>query len=176
MRSFVAIPLPNDTRDRLLDLQRHLRVGRAVDYDNLHVTLAFLDDQPEEGLEALHDELETLRLPSFDLTISGVGCYGGDSPRLVYAEIDPTPQLLDLQRAVAKAARRVGIVLARSRFHPHVTLARLKPQDAPGVVPFLQAHAGFRHDVGTLHSFALFQSILKPQGAEYHALAYYPLI
>ena len=51
MRCFLSLDLPDRCRDPLLSMIGGLRVGRAVPWDNLHITLSFLDDQPEEALE-----------------------------------------------------------------------------------------------------------------------------
>ena len=173
MRSFLAIALSPQTRSVLTGLQRNLRAGRLVEPDNLHVTLAFLDDQPEATLEALHEELSLLQSPAFDLNLRGVGCFGGDAPRLIYADVEVTDALLALHRAVAKAIRRAGITLKKRKFHPHVTLARLRPHDAPAVAPFLSAEAAFAHDAGSVTHFAMYESVLRPEGPTYHLLAEY---
>lgn len=175
MRSFLAIALSPQTRSVLTGLQRNLRAGRLVEPDNLHVTLAFLDDQPEAALEALHDELLLLQASAFDLNLRGVGCFGGDAPRVVYADVERSEALLALHRAVTSAVRRAGIMLKKRKFHPHVTLARLKPHDAPAVVPFLSTEAGFAHEAGPVVSFTLYESVLRPEGPSYHPLAIYDL-
>ncbi|MBO9450393.1 RNA 2',3'-cyclic phosphodiesterase [Tropicibacter sp. R16_0] len=176
MRSFLAIALSPQTRSVLTGLQRNLRAGRLVDPDNLHVTLAFLDDQPEDALGALHEELSLFRVPSFPLTLRGVGCFGGELPRLVYADVEMSDNLMALNREVSKAVRRAGITLKRRKFHPHVTLARLKPHNAPAVAPFLSSEATFHHDAGPVTSFVLYESILRPEGPTYHPLAEYDLV
>ena len=57
MRSFIAISPSDDVKAAFAPLQRALPVGRPVPSDNMHLTLAFLDDQTEETLEELHEEL-----------------------------------------------------------------------------------------------------------------------
>ena len=46
MRAFLALDLPQETRDALIRVQADLPVGRPVPCENLHLTLAFLDEQP----------------------------------------------------------------------------------------------------------------------------------
>ena len=53
MRAFVAIPVPEDIRDRLAALQADLPVGRLADPETFHITLAFLGEEPVERIEAL---------------------------------------------------------------------------------------------------------------------------
>lgn len=175
MRSFLALPLAAQTRSVLTALQRSLRTGRLVEPQNLHVTLAFLDDQPEANLEALHEELSLIRASAFDLNLRGVGCFGGEAPRLVFADVELSDGLRALHRDVSKAIRRAGITLKKRKFHPHVTLARLRPHDALTVTPFLSAEAAFTYDAGLVTSFAMYESVLRPEGPMYHLLAEYDL-
>lgn len=179
MRAFVGIPLGPATVAALLRVQARLPVGRPVPEDNLHLTLAFLDEQPEAALEALHVEMEALRHPGFDLRFSGYDSFGGDRPRLVYAAVAPDPALAGLHRAVLRAARAAGIVLAERRFRPHVTLARfgagLRGDGVARLAGFL-AHAP---DVpipdSPARAVTLWQSTLRPDGARHDPLAHYPL-
>lgn len=177
MRSFLAIPLPDDVRDALQRVQNMLPVGRPVARGNLHLTLAFLGDQPEDRLEELHFELEGRRHAPIDLSFSGLGCFGREKPRLVFADVAPAPALLSLARDVLNAARRVGMVPDKGRYHPHVTLARLGQggADAGPLFRFLEMHGGMDLPCFRADSFTLFRSDLHPKGARYLELANYPL-
>lgn len=175
MRAFVAIPVPDAVAVSLAVLQARLPCGRRVPRENLHLTLAFLDDQPEPALEELHGELEDLRAAGFDLTLAGLGVFGGDRPRALYADVVPNPALADLQRAITGAVRRAGMQSPRRRFHPHVTLARFRAGDAAGLAEFIAEHGttslpGFRAT-----DFCLYRSTLRPDGAVHDMLARYDL-
>ena len=135
MRCFLALPLTDVARSAMTGVQAGLRVGKPVPARNLHVTLAFLDEQNDDALEALHEELCQIRVTVFDLTYQGVGCFGGNTPRVVYADVVRNDTLDHLNRAIQSAIRRAGIILKHRKFHPHVTLARLKPFDAEGLAP-----------------------------------------
>ncbi|MBS0126141.1 RNA 2',3'-cyclic phosphodiesterase [Thetidibacter halocola] len=176
MRAFIALPLPDSSLPALVPLQRQLRVGRPVPPENLHLTLVFLDEQSDEALEALHGELLRLRVPAFPVTLRGLSTMGGDPPRILAAEADASPPLVALHKAVTGAARRAGLVLPARRFRPHVTLTRLGRGDSTARSPALAGLAGFHHETAPLTAFALYESILRPSGAEYEALAVYPLI
>ncbi|WP_372887905.1 RNA 2',3'-cyclic phosphodiesterase, partial [Shimia sp.] len=126
MRAFLAIDLPEDLRAQVAALQAGLRAGRPVPEENLHLTLAFLDDQPQAMLVALHEALNALDCPGFDLELAGLDLFGGKRPRLLYLRVKPAPALLALHRSLKEAARRVGMDLPRTRFRPHVTLARFR--------------------------------------------------
>lgn len=180
MRAFLAIDLPAPIVEAIGQLVDAVPVGRPVPPDNLHLTLAFLDEQDEVILSELHSELETLHPEPFDLELSGLGCFGGRSPKVLYVRAVADPALFDLHRRVIGAARRVGIVLPRERFRPHVTLARfgrgLDPVGASRLQDFIAARAGFSVPPVPVAAFSLFRSTLRHDGAVHEELARYDLV
>lgn len=105
IRSFIALPLPNEARAQLSVVQQMLPLTKRVLPENFHVTLAFLGDQPEPVLEGVHDALSAIQAEPFTLAVSGLALFGGTKPRLVHAEISPNPALDQLQASVSRCAR-----------------------------------------------------------------------
>lgn len=173
MRAFVAIVLPGALLDAVAALQDGLP-GRLVPEENLHLTLAFLGDVEEDGLQAVHEALSGLRLDAPLLKLTALDVFEGRKPQLAFAAVARTAALEAAQRAVAQAVRGAGIDLRRERFRPHVTLTRFGRQMSPrdevrlaerlGPVPPLEARAT---------GFALCRSELRPEGPRYAVLAYY---
>lgn len=178
-RAFVALALPAEVRDALEEVQAGLRHGRLVPAENMHVTLAFLDDQPEDRLEALHEALSEVDLPAPELRITGLEAYGGRRPRLIFAALEKSKPLRELRAAVHRAARCASIELPRERFRPHITLARLPRHLSEAALPelaaYLDASAGFRPPTFLPQHLGLYASHLTPEGPLYHPLAHYPL-
>lgn len=178
MRAFVGLILPDAALDALERVQGALSVGRQVPEENMHLTLAFLDDQPEATLHALHQALSDIPALPVPLMFQGLETYGGRHPRGLAAAAQKTPELSALRDKVRQACRLAEIDLPRERFRPHVTLARfprhLEAGQEQKIARFLAGAAGFRLDCLTA-SMALFQSTLSPDGARYDVLAEYPL-
>lgn len=180
MRSFVALPISQpDLADELYVTGQSLRLGRVVAQDNLHLTLAFLDDQPEAKLRELHEGLMDVSAPPLQLTFTGLDIFGGSRPRLAYAAVRPDSNLVALRDEIRNVARLAGINLNRERFVPHVTLVRFSRNDFPQGLQNL-AHnlaAASSRALPSLHveEFVLFQSRLFPDGPRYDRLAAYPL-
>ncbi|MEM6481288.1 MAG: RNA 2',3'-cyclic phosphodiesterase [Pseudomonadota bacterium] len=178
MRAFVAIELCNAARSSLLTLQEDLDQGRVVPEENLHLTLAFLDDQPQSVLEVLHEVLSDIRMPAFEMSFSGVAARGGRTPALIWAEVEKSVRLQRLHDGVRAAAHQAGIELPRRRFRPHVTLARISRTarvDQGRLTAWLARHGTFRAGPFETRSFGLYRSQLGPGGAIYENLAQYPL-
>ena len=92
-------------------------------------------------------------------------------PRVIAALAEATDWLKNLQSSCVKAARKSGIELDRRRFVPHVTLARMNggKRNTSGLPPlFFETQITFKEVV-------LYESILHPEGSEYHMLEVFDL-
>lgn len=179
MRIFVAITLPEWVQNALGDVQDALPFGRAVALDNLHLTLAFLGEQPEALVADLHHRLLDVNAAAFAMRFDGIEVMGGRVPAVLVARVKPDPALRDLQRRVRTAVHLAGLTLGRARFRPHVTLARfarrIAPDDIDRLRRFLTVAGDLRLDPVAVDSFVLFASTLRPDGPLYDELARYPL-
>ncbi|MEM7644822.1 MAG: RNA 2',3'-cyclic phosphodiesterase [Pseudomonadota bacterium] len=178
MRAFVGLPVPEPWIAPLIRAQGAVPGGRKVDAEDLHLTLAFLDDQPEARLEALHEGLEARPLPAATLRPLAFALLGSTRPRAVVLDLAPDPALTALRDGVRRAAQAAGIPLARERFRPHVTLLRFSssaPPDA-GRLPAALTRLGPPEMAPQMASgVTLWSSTLTPDGPLYEPLATYPL-
>lgn len=178
MRAFIGLPLPVDLADRLEQIAAGLRFGRAVPAENMHITLAFLDDQPEEVLEELHETLGAMMLKAPNIAIDGLDLFGGDKPRLLFASVPLNDALGELRRKVRQAARQAGITLSHERFRPHISLRRfnrLAIGERQELEHLLAHEGGMTWPVFRPVEMALVGSTLTASGAQYETLASYPL-
>lgn len=178
MRAFVAIPVPDDLTDRLEDIAAGVRFGRAVPCENMHVTLAFLGDQPEPVLAELHEELSVITPRAPRLSVAGLDLFGGDKPRLLFAALAHDDALDDLRKKVRQAARSVGIILSHERFRPHISLRRfhrLGPGQRIELDRLMATKGAFTWPEFCPGTFDMVESTLTRDSAQYHTLARYPL-
>lgn len=180
MRAFVAIDLPPAVKDALEALQGALTVGRPVLPENLHLTLAFLGEQPDDLLEEAHFGFEALQAPAFELQLVGLDTFGNREPSALVVGTAENEALARLHKKVRGTLRSAGMVLERQRFRPHVTLTRfrrgLSPMNLERLRAFLAANAHFRLGPFPVDGFSLFKSTLRPEGPVYDELARYRLI
>jgi len=179
MRAFIALDLPDPVKDVLSDLQDDLPVGKPSPPENLHVTLAFLGEQPTEVIEDIHAALCDLSAPGFEMNLAGTDTFGGNDPKVVFASVKSNPGLDHLHRKIRAVLHGAGLMLDRQRFRPHVTLARFRRRPtAPEMERlrgWLLAHSDFRTEPFPVADITLYQSTLSRSGAIHDELARYPL-
>lgn len=159
MRLFYALWPDDTTRAELMRVQT-LMHGRITRYEDLHITLAFLGQQPVTLLPALKEILAALPKTAMTLTLDRIGYF--TKKRIAWAGMHSPPDaLFALQRELAQTLVQKAVPFDnRTDFKPHVTLAR----DAalpPDIV--------FAPITWQANQVTLVQS--RPNGGGYHVLA-----
>ncbi|MGE5503729.1 MAG: RNA 2',3'-cyclic phosphodiesterase [Actinomycetota bacterium] len=175
IRLFVGLALPAELAGRLETMEAGIPGARWVEARNLHITLRFIGEVEEGVAHDIHDALAELVAPAFDVEIRGVGLFGGRAPHALYAGVERSDALVRLRDKVESAVVRTGQPPEPRKFTPHVTLARLKNAPAPRLQAFLSAHGLLHAAPWRADDFTLFRSHLGRTGAEYEAVARYPL-
>lgn len=179
IRSFIGLPLPDHAVQPLESLQGGLPGARAVPAENMHLTLAFLDDQPEAILRALAADLDEIGSPPIEIRLSGLVLLGGKKPGAIAVGADGGERLAVFQARVARAVRQAGIDLERRRFRPHVTIFRLpktvESAEATRIQAWISRTAPFEPITFLADRMALYRSILTKAGAIHDVLEEYPL-
>ena len=121
MRLFVGLRPSDEFRARLSVLQsRLLDAGVAARYlepSNLHLTLAFIGEWPEN----ISGILPSVERP-FTLTLSHVGLF--PEAKVIWAGVQPSDALNRLARRVRKNLTASSVPFDPKPFVPHITLAR----------------------------------------------------
>ena len=178
MRLFAAMDIPDEVRSSLAAFAAKLRPAcrnaRWARIEGLHVTLKFIGEASPEKADAIKTALASIpSRPPISLNFRGLGFFPDERrPRVLWAGVKSGSDLAALAAAVETALGPLDIPREERAFSPHLTLARL---DAPRVLEALQdavKKAG-RLEFGraTAKEFHLYQSVLKPGGAEYTRLA-----
>lgn len=180
IRAFVGIALPGPVVGALSAVQAGLPAGKPVAPENFHITVAFLGENPEPLLEDIHLALENIRAHASELSLSGVGLLGNRRPRVFYAGVRPEPRLSQLHAKVLQVARGTGLCIPRTRYNPHVTLARFNSGLTGELAQEMRDFAAWRMNftAGPFHisEFLLIRSMLGRTGPVYEPLATYRLV
>ncbi|MGR3468150.1 MAG: RNA 2',3'-cyclic phosphodiesterase [Shimia sp.] len=170
-RAFIGLPCPEPWIAPLTRLRDQIRAGHAVPEEDLHLTLAFLDDQPEAVLEAVAEELSVLRAPAPILTAQGPGAFGAPARTLIL-DVARSDALGALRDAVHRACRVAGITLPRARFRPHITLRRFGRAGLPDPAALTRVmETPLTLPPTEAEEIVLWASTLTPDGPVYDPLA-----
>lgn len=187
-RCFVAMAVAEATRNELALLQRSLsdlprsaaRRLRPVKPANMHVTIKFLGDTPDEQIPeviaALAEVSARARVPG--AVVEGTGAFPSPArPRVVFAALGSgRDAVTTLCVGVEDALAPLGITPAGREPTPHVTLARVEAAKPHGpLTRWLEETPPRCFGPVSDHALILFESQLTPAGAVYHLLAELPL-
>jgi 2'-5' RNA ligase len=177
IRLFVALVLPETVKDRLALLAGGVPGAKWVDRENMHLTLRFIGEVPEDRIADIHHGLSRIRHEPFDAALSGIGYFKqGRSPTVLWVGLDRNDALLQLHDKIEQALQREGLDPDGRKYSPHITLARLQRAPEARVASYVAEHNLFRAPPFRAESFTLFSSFLSSSGAIYTPEAEYPLI
>jgi 2'-5' RNA ligase len=186
LRLFVALDPPAPLRRQLAALAAELRraAGNAaerlrwVEPGNLHLTLQFLGNAPDERLGDVQAAVSAAAAAARPLSLSVRGAGAFPSPRRarvvwagLHGDLAPLQALVgDLQARLAP----LGFPPEERPFSPHLTLARAR-DGASGLAGALAALAGREAGTWRAGELTLFRSHLSPSGPRYEPLLRAPL-
>ena len=165
-RLFVAIDFPQSVRWVLVDLDPQIRGVRWIAAEQMHFTLGFFGEVPEDAEAKFRVKLSAIHFGAFFLPLAGVGTFPPKGPpKIIWIGIGRGhPHLFQLHKRVTDAALAVGLEPDLRPFHPHITLARCRDVYPQSMRKFLQTNVDL--DAGMVHveSFHLYSSQLTPAG------------
>ena len=185
MRLFFCVPLPQEAKDRaaraLCQARRTAGDGPVswTKPEQMHLTLAFLGEQPVEAMERLEAAAAPCgALKAFEASLEGAGAF--PSPRrahVLWLGIQQgSSELSALAARLCSGLRAAGFELEDRPFRPHFTVARVKrggERDAERALRAIEPGEVARFHVGRL---LLMKSELSPKGARHEEMRAFPLL
>jgi 2'-5' RNA ligase len=180
MRAFLAFDISNDVIGRLTNLQQDLKSTKAdvglVSKDNLHFTVKFLGEVPDETVQEVDRRIRGLDLSAFDVSMNGIGVFPDiRSPKVVWAGVTATDEAIMTKTAQAILVALEGIGKSEDRgFRAHVTIGRVRSaRNLEGVVEFVRNNKDHPFGVTRVDKVKLKSSVLTPNGPIYRDIREY---
>jgi len=174
-RLFTAIEVPKEIGTMLSMLRGGVHGARWITPENYHITLRFIGDVDERTANEVAGMLDFVERPAFNVSLTGLDQFGGKKPRAIFAAVQQSPALIELQAELERMMQRIGLPAEGRRFTPHVTLARLRDASVIEVADYLATRGGFRPMSFPVNRFVLFSSRASQGGGPYIVEADYPL-
>ncbi len=181
-RLFIAINLDDILKKQLSiileDFKREELSVKWVEAHNLHVTLKFLGDTPEEKIINIKKALREIHYQPFSLKLKDPGCFPNiKHPRVVWLGIsEGKDDLLKLNMEVENALEKQGFPKESKDFKCHITLGRVKKfKKIYSIEKFLNKIELEDFAKQRIEHIALMKSTLYPTGPVYEILEQYLL-
>lgn len=174
-RLFTGFEVPPEMAAILSAVRGGLTGARWITPDHYHITLRFFGDIDGATARDIDATLLLVNKPAIRLTVAGLRVFGNDRPRALVAEIETTPELLELQAEQERLVRRLGLAPETRKYAPHITLARLRDVSAFQVAGFVSSIGPLPKSSFIAHHFVMFSSRDSVGGGPYLVEADYPL-
>ncbi len=162
MRLFVAVPIPVELRNKLGEKSKELTQDgiKLVDPKNMHTTLRFLGEVPDEN--EIIEKLRRVKFEKISCTMKGIGAFPNQNhAKVIWAGLESKEKLENL-------AAKVNVALegfpGDERFSAHITIARVRKKI--DLKNFIENNCG-EFGKFEVDRFELIKSTLLPQGPEY---------
>jgi 2'-5' RNA ligase len=179
VRCFVAVEIPEPIQELLkpvqTHLQSHIRKASWTKPGNFHLTLKFLGDVCPETIDVVSEAIQRVAgaHPPFSIEFGGIGAFPNLArPRVIWVGVkEGASTVSELAKTVNLELGHLGFP-ADDRFHPHLTLARLRA--ATNLEPLkniLRKYNTINDAAMSVNEITLMQSQLHPSGAVYTSLS-----
>ncbi len=174
-RLFAAIKVnpDNDLSGIYEDLRSSLRNEKIkwVDEKNIHITLKFFGETPENQIDLICETLEDIAYnhQPLHLKLQNIGIFGSKyNPRVIWLGMEKNPAIESFAGDVIQNLDKAGFPHDGQNFRAHLTVGRIK---------FINDKRNFQQAINRFKDvfiqsvqvgeFVLYESILRSSGPEY---------
>jgi len=145
-RLFISVNCDNKVKNHLLPVQEKIKAqsvkGSFTRPENLHLTLVFLGETPEDKIPLISSVIDTALNPPvapFSLLFSTVGCFKHSNKELWWIGTEHNDMRLDIlktiRQRIAENLLSNGANFDNRSFNPHITLGREIKHTSPIIIP-----------------------------------------
>lgn len=173
-RMFFAINLSQECRERIFEIIEELKnYSQPIKWEQLeklHITTLFLGDVHESIISKICETAQPnlSQIERTEISFNQVGVFPNlKSPRVLWIGIKKNEIVESIAEAVTSIAREIGIDVDERKFHPHVTLGRVKGQVSNDFISKLKI-IKFTSFTDSIESVELMKSELDRFGSKYY--------
>ena len=178
MRNFIAVELTEELKKKIEEVQISLKKINAnvgwVKPGNVHATLKFLGEIPEDKIEKVFEATKKALegIKGFKLSLKDLGCFPNfRRPRVIWIGVEKGKEELALmQKKIEAEMERIGFPKEDREFSPHLTIGRVKsPQNIEKLSELIKI-TNFQTEEIEVKEVVVMKSQLHPAGAIYTPL------
>ncbi len=173
MRLFIAIEIPEDIKDYLVQIQNEIGHDsakiRIVNKKQMHLTLKFLGEVQPDKVISIKEGLKEISFEPFAFHLDSIGLFPNENYiRIVWVGIKPEDKVLELQKTIDEKLSK--LFKKEKDFKPHLTLGRVKYVEDK--IKFAQNLRKIKIESKKIdvNDFKLIKSTLTPEGPVYEPI------
>lgn len=183
MRTFIAIELPEEIKKEIERVQAPLKKTDAyvswVKPGNIHVTLKFLGEVPEDKIDEVFSGTEQAvkGTKRFTMSLKGMGTFPDiKRPRVIWIGAGSgETELSQMAKRIEGEMEKIGFPKEKRGFSAHFTIGRVKsPKNIEKLMEMVKS-SDFQTEDIVVNQVVVMRSQLHPAGAIYTPLKKIPL-
>ncbi len=178
LRLFVGIKIPKNIVSHINLLRGGLKNARWTRDEDLHITMRFIGDVPENMGEYVHEAMSRIDTPVFEIGLKEIGFFTRNKkqPKTIWTGVNDSELLTRLHDKLDNSFIRAGFEPYKHKYHPHCTIAKLKEGAYPeDVYEYVAQNNLFKSEMFKVEELTLYSSHRYDDGATYEVLGEYPL-
>jgi len=169
MRLFIAFDVGSEAKKELQKTQEKLSLEGLKLVKDFHLTLKFLGDVRDENLDSIKEKLQKIKFESFEASLGSMGAFPSENHiKVIWVGAEPEEKIREVQQMVEDSLKE--FFPRDNRFHPHITLARVKQVKDRQKLKELIAGIEVNKISFPVLSIKLVKSTLKPEGPAYEVI------
>ena len=179
-RLFISLDFPEEVLDKIISIRDEIYPDALLKWESknkLHLTLKFLGDVEYEKTDSIIKIIEeTIKInKNFNLKFKNFGLYfRNNRPRILWLGFSGNQSLFKIVDNLENKLKNIGFPKEKRRFHPHLTLLRLKGRENLDKI-----YAFRKYRLPNIEfnpkSISLMKSELKPSGSVYTTIKSFEL-
>ena len=178
MRTFIAVELPENIKKKIGELQAPLKRTNAfvswVKPENIHITLKFLGEVPEEKINEVFSATEAAlkETKKFKMNLKEMGAFPDfRRPRVIWIGTGKGgEELSNMATKIEEEMEKIGSPKENRKFSPHFTIGRVKSQKNIEKLMEKVKITDFETEDIEVNEVTVMKSQLHPAGAIYTPL------
>lgn len=179
LRLFLAIDIDNNLKEKIIlvkeQLEQILPQIKWTKPDTWHLTIKFLGETKKNKVDEIKKLCKdiAIKYSSFDIILKNISAFPNlRMPRVIFIDTEIPKELEKIFEEIEDKLSVLGFKKEDRKFHPHLTLARLKD-----IKPFLKDNEKIIEKIGEIgrkihfsmiaKEIVLYQSILSSKGPTY---------
>ncbi|MBN2603679.1 MAG: RNA 2',3'-cyclic phosphodiesterase [Candidatus Thermoplasmatota archaeon] len=175
-RGFIAIDIEpfSILKNFQQDIKKTGANVKLVEPENVHITLKFIGDTPEEQIDEICEIISSTvaEIKPFEIRLKGAGVFPNESYlKVIWVGMSPVDTISTISKILDEKLASLGFEKEKKNFSPHLTIGRVRSaQNKDELIKVIEKYKEITFKTFQVSSIKLKKSQLTPKGPIYSNL------